>query len=157
MMMSQERFLEELQERGEPAELALLWYIKKFYPNAYKEEGYNPDYDIIDPDSGKTFEVKNQHEAFKYVVIETASAEEGRFKLTGITTSKATYWVIWCKGFFYFIRTQLLRQLVKDLPSKTMQIEDQAKTIKLLLIDDLIENADHSYEMSQEEINTFNT
>ena len=105
---------------GEQVELIILPEIRKTRPNAYKVEGYHPDYDIIDPDSDETYEVKFERYALHSdrFVVECANDRNngGKFKPSGIASSKAN-WIIFSDSTeLIVVSRQDLLDFIKSKP-----------------------------------------
>jgi hypothetical protein len=140
--MTYNKFKDDLQNKGEPIELEVLELIKKnFDYNAYKKQGYCKDYDLIAPNANLTYEVKNSNDAVVYIPIEISY----RGNLSGIETTKATYWVILAKNTFFFIKTERLKQLIKFKEVKSYNIDNQVVEIKHISIVELNQNSELKY------------
>lgn len=89
---------------GEKIEKLALERIHKYYPEAYKKDGYFPFYDIYIPEIESSVEVKSCplhiKPNYKNIIIEFEMNE----KQTGICVSKADFWLIWDGEKFHSLR-----------------------------------------------------
>ena len=100
---------EEDLKKGEEIEYKLLEYLQKKYPKAYKMEGNFKDFDIEVPEKDIKIEVKR----------DIGSQESGNFfieyecnyKPSGISTSKANYWVIYDEGSYTWVKISVLKSI----------------------------------------------
>ena len=102
------KFIKDL-EKGEWVENKILSKIKSKYPKAYKIEGNFKYYDIEIPEINKTIEVKNDigSENTSNYFIEISCNYEN----SGISTTKADYWVIYDEQRWHWIKTNRLKAL----------------------------------------------
>lgn len=126
-------------EKGKWVEMEVFNYLKENYDKDIElaPNEYFPDYDLISPTHNTRFEVKNQNDAIKFVVIETSI--NGR--PTGINTSKANYWAIKCKDCIHIIDIRVLKDLIKHKRTKEYEIFNQKVKMKHLDIWDLKDNS----------------
>lgn len=122
-------------EKGKWVEMEVFNYLKNNYDENIElaPNKYFPDYDLISPTHHTRFEVKNQNDAIKFVVIETSI--NGR--PTGINTSKANYWAIKCKDAIHIIDIRTLKDLIRPKRIKKYKIFGQDVEMKHLDIWDL--------------------
>lgn len=107
--MGFEQFEKDLAEKGEPIEYEFLEILKeRFDTEAYKVKGYCKEWDLVCPNTNKTYEVKNNSEAFKCVCIETSCVGNP----SGIVTTKADFWVFLALDTFFVIKTEKLKKLI---------------------------------------------
>ena len=99
-------FKEDLHS-GKKVEREVCELLNKKYPLAYVVEGYCKEWDIVIPEAGKTMEVK-QDEKSHYTGNFLVEVEMSGVP-SGITTSKADYWVIVDKENYYIMLTETLR------------------------------------------------
>jgi hypothetical protein len=137
-----------MEDKGKPCERAVLAHIRTFYPDAYMVEGYDPEKDIVSPAAKKTWEVKNSEDAIVCVPIEVATRhnDSEQWKPSGISTSTATYWVLYCHKEYIMILTELLRDIIKEIEitiSTPLTVQVQNKPV---LISILEANATHIWE-----------
>lgn len=135
------KFSKEHQELGYPCEVKVLDIIKKEDPTAYIKEGYCKEFDIISPGLNLTFEIKNCNFSVKYIPIELKSDNAE----AGINTTTADYWIIHCSNKFFKIKTEILKDLIKDIPVKDYFVKEQLKQLKLLDKAELIKNSVEIY------------
>jgi len=95
-------------ETGHQIEEKVLKTIHEKYPKAYMEEGYFKEWDIYIPELGIGVEVKSDQKS-KYTGNIVIEIEHGG-KPSGISTSKAHYWVIY-DGIEYrwFLPSNIMR------------------------------------------------
>lgn len=127
------KFIKDL-EKGEWVENKILSKIKSKYPKAYKIEGNFKYYDIEIPEINKTIEVKNDigSENTSNYFIEISCNYEN----SGISTTKADYWVIYDEKEVIWIKTSILKAIC-DIEGKYWRgIPQGSKTeIEAFLID----------------------
>ena|ERR1700733_10108174 len=88
---------------GNYAEVYILEALHKIgFSDAYQTEGKFSDYDIIIPSKNITFEIKNDMMALKTGNI-AIEIEKKDGTPTGITVSKADYWIIFAQNEIYFL------------------------------------------------------
>jgi hypothetical protein len=129
------QFRNDLEKKGEPCERAVLEKLKLKDKDAHKIEGYFKDYDIICPNLKETYEVKNCQDAIINIPIEVRCND----KPSGIKTTKANFWVIFCKGRYFKIKTDILKNLTNHLKIRKFNLFGQDVEMKLIKIEDLIE------------------
>ena len=94
---------------GEEIEYRLLKHIKKKYPKSKKIKGEFKDYDLEVPEKDVKIEVKRDigsKDTENYFI-----EHECNYKPSGITTTKANYWVIYDEPTFHWIKTCKLKSL----------------------------------------------
>jgi hypothetical protein len=104
-------------KKGKKMEHKICDKIKKKYPNAYVVEGECKEYDIVVPEIGITIEAK----------FDEKSTETGNYiiemehdgKPSGISVTKANYWVIVDKEIVVWITAEALRFLIRDCQQVT--------------------------------------
>jgi|TARA_B100001758_G_scaffold215497_1_gene201203 hypothetical protein len=99
-------------ERGKFHEIYVLNKIQKKYSQAYIVDGYFKEYDIFIPELNFGVEVKFDNRSVKTgnIIIETASNE----KPSGISTTKAKYWVIYDGMQYNWILTDNIRKCISN-------------------------------------------
>ena len=99
-------------EDGNNIEKLVLNLILKKYPKAYIKEGYFKGWDIHIPEVDKTVEVKFDRvaETGKNILIEIESNNEP----SGMSTTKADFWVIYDNIKFYWFKTEQIRKCIYD-------------------------------------------
>ena len=104
------------KEKGEEVEKRLVEYLKKKYPKTKKINGKFKDYDIEVPEKDIKIEVKrdigsnNSNNFF----IEY----ECNYKKSGISSTKATHWVIYDESSFHWLKTSKLKALCEIYGNK---------------------------------------
>jgi len=136
--MSYQQFQKDLDEKGIPCEKAVLKILQTYDINAKRTIGYDCDKDIVATFNGikKLFEVKNCESAIVNVPVEVAIGD----KPTGINRSKADYWVFFCKGAYHFIKSEVLKEITKEISEKKYLLFEQEVYIKSLPISKLKSN-----------------
>ena len=121
-------------ERGKYHEIYVLNKIQEKYKNAYIVDGYFKEYDIFIPELNFGVEVKFDNRSSKTgnIIIETASNE----KPSGISTTKAKYWVIYDGRDYNWFLTDNIRKCIKDYNFKEREFvcRGDTKTKKAYLI-----------------------
>ena len=99
-------------ERGKFHEIYVLNKIQEKYKNAYIVDGYFKEYDIFIPELNFGVEVKFDNRSIKTgnIIIETASNENP----SGISTTKAKYWVIYDGMQYNWILTDNIRKCISN-------------------------------------------
>ena len=128
-----EDFKAEL-ERGKIHEIYVLDKIQKKYSQAYIVDGYFKEYDIFIPELNFGVEVKCDNRSLKTgnIIIETESAGTR----SGISTTKAKYWVIYDGRHYNWLLTDNIRKCIKDYNFKEREFvcRGDTKTKKAYLI-----------------------
>ena len=95
--------------KGEDAEYRLLKYLRKKYPKAYKVKGNFKDYDIEVPEKDIKIEVKRDigSQGTNNYFIEY----ECNYEDSGLSATKANYWVIYDEQRWHWIKTNRLKAL----------------------------------------------
>ncbi len=109
--MNKETFYRDLK-RGKQIEALALRKIKRKYPNAYIVDGYCKEWDIFIPEINKGIEVKSDEKS-KYtgnIVIEI----EFDGKKSALSTTKASYWMIWDGFSFKILRPSKIWDCIDD-------------------------------------------
>ena len=140
------QFKEDLVKKGKPCEEEVLRHIRIWDKKAYLIDGYDSEKDIVSPLTGKTFEVKNCQDARVNVPIEIRIVNKNGEHLSGLSVTKATYWVIYCKEKFFMIKTETLKEIVRTIQPKEYTIHNQWVTLKILPIEQLKKNATHIWQ-----------
>ena len=121
-------------ERGKIHELYVLNKIKKKYKQAYIVDGYFKEYDIFIPELNLGVEVKFDERSKETgnIIIETESAG----KRSGISTTKAKYWVIYDGRNYNWFLTDTIRKCIKEYDFKEREFvcRGDTKTKKAYLI-----------------------
>ena len=121
-------------ERGKIHEIYVLNKIQKKYKQAYIVDGYFKEYDIFIPELNLGVEVKCDNRSLKTgnIIIETESAG----KRSGISTTKAKYWVIYDGRHYNWFLTDNIRKCIKDYNFKEREFvcRGDTKTKKAYLI-----------------------
>ena len=97
---------------GQVYEDIVLKKIQDKYPQAYKQEGYCKDWDIYVPELSIGIEVKSDQKS-QYtgnIVIEI----EFNGKPSGLTTTKAQYWVIFDSDLYIWFKVGDIRRCIKE-------------------------------------------
>ena len=99
-------------EDGNNIEKLVLNLILKKYPKDYIKEGYFKGWDIHIPEIDKTVEVKFDRvaETGKNILIEIESNNEP----SGMSTTKADFWVIYDNIKFYWFKTEQIRKCIYE-------------------------------------------
>lgn len=140
-----DRFKEIFHTKGKPAEKLALSYVHEYIDkDAYRTEG--KDYDIVCPNFNNfTYEIKNQEHAKKYVVIEIERRSNPAYPYqpSGISTTKAQAYGIYCHEKVYVIPTAKIKELIKYQDARNSSLDgDYAKThVKLIAIETLEQEA----------------
>jgi hypothetical protein len=97
-------------ERGKIHETKVLHKIKKKYKQAYIVDGYFKEYDIFIPELDFGVEVKFDERSIQTgnIIIESASNN----KPSGISTTKAKYWVIYDGKHYNWFTTENLKKCI---------------------------------------------
>ena len=96
---------------GEEIEIRLLGKIKKKYPKSYKVEGEFKPYDLCVPEKDICIEVKRDigsNLTDNYFIEASCNG-----KPSGITSSKAHYWVIYDENKYIWIKHEYLMAICK--------------------------------------------
>ena len=121
-------------ERGKIHERYVLNKIKKKYKQAYIVDGYFKEYDIFIPELNLGVEVKFDERSKETgnIIIETESAG----KRSGISTTKAKYWVIYDGRNYNWFLTDTIRKCIKEYDFKEREFvcRGDTKTKKAYLI-----------------------
>ena len=121
-------------ERGKIHEIYVLNKIKKKYKQAYIVDGYFKEYDIFIPELNLGVEVKFDERSKETgnIIIETESAG----KRSGISTTKAKYWVIYDGINYNWFLTDTIRKCIKEYDFKEREFvcRGDTKTKKAYLI-----------------------
>ena len=121
-------------ERGKIHEIYVLNKIKKKYKQAYIVDGYFKEYDIFIPELNLGVEVKFDERSKETgnIIIETESAG----KRSGISTTKAKYWVIYDGRNYNWFLTDTIRKCIKEYDFKEREFvcRGDTKTKKAYLI-----------------------
>jgi len=121
-------------ERGKIHEIYVLNKIKKKYKQAYIVDGYFKEYDIFIPELNLGVEVKFDERSKETgnIIIETESAG----KRSGISTTKAKYWVIYDGRNYNWFLTDTIRKCIKEYDFKEREFvcKGDTKTKKAYLI-----------------------
>lgn len=98
---------------GKKVENEVCELIQKKYPRAYVKEGYFKDCDIIVPETNTLVEVKldrKSHETGNFLIeIEFDGVE------SALSTTKADWWVLVDRDYFYWIAPESLRYIISNL------------------------------------------
>jgi len=121
-------------ERGKIHEIYVLNKIQKKYKQAYIVDGYFKEYDIFIPELNLGVEVKFDERSKETgnIIIETESAG----KRSGISTTKAKYWVIYDGRNYNWFLTDTIRKCIKEYDFKEREFvcKGDTKTKKAYLI-----------------------
>jgi len=121
-------------ERGKIHEIYVLNKIQKKYKQAYIVDGYFKEYDIFIPELNLGVEVKFDERSKETgnIIIETESAG----KRSGISTTKAKYWVIYDGRNYNCFLTDTIRKCIKenDFKEREFVCKGDTKTKKAYLI-----------------------
>ena len=121
-------------ERGKIHEIYVLNKIQKKYKQAYIVDGYFKEYDIFIPELNLGVEVKFDERSKETgnIIIETESAG----KRSGISTTKAKYWVIYDGRNYNWFLTDTIRKCIKeyDFKERKFVCRGDTKTKKAYLI-----------------------
>ena len=121
-------------ERGKIHEIYVLNKIQKKYKQAYIVDGYFKEYDIFIPELNLGVEVKFDERSKETgnIIIETESAG----KKSGISTTKAKYWVIYDGRNYNWFLTDTIRKCIKEYDFKEREFvcRGDTKTKKAYLI-----------------------
>lgn len=98
---------------GEQKEYALLKYIQKKYPQAYKVQGNHKQYDLVVPEINKTIEVKFDRKSKETGNIFIECSFNG--EPSGIEATTADFWIITDGEVSYWIETETLKYLIREL------------------------------------------
>lgn len=139
------QFQHDLKEKGHPAEIKALILIKQHLdPLAFRSIGYDKDKDITAPGIGLLFEIKNNQFAKWNVCVETSWAG----KPSGITTTKADYYVYFAKDKYFVIKTSVLKNLLESIPIKIFTQEGNKNGMKILPLTQLELNSEYIWSSS---------
>ncbi len=121
-------------ERGKYHEIYVLNKIQKKYKQAYIVDGYFKEYDIFIPELDFGIEIKFDERSKQTgnIIIETESND----KPSGISTTKAKYWVIYDGRHYNWFLTKNLQKCVKEnlLKEYKFVCKGDIKTKKAYLI-----------------------
>jgi hypothetical protein len=107
----QETFNRDLKA-GKGVEHEVCNHLKKRYPDTYVVDGYCKEWDIVIPEIGRTVEVK-QDEKSNFTGNFLIEIEFGG-KPSALSTSKADWYILVDKNYYYIVQTDILRWLVRD-------------------------------------------
>lgn len=121
-------------EDGNNIEKLVLNLILKKYPKAYIKKGYFKGWDIHIPEIDKTVEVKFDRvaETGKNILIEIESNNEP----SGMSTTKADFWVIYDNIKFYWFKTEQIKKCIYEnkLHWREYKANQDKKTKKAYMI-----------------------
>lgn len=121
-------------ERGKYHETYILNKIQKKYKQAYIVDGYYKEYDIYIPELDFGIEVKFDERSSQTgnIIIETESND----KPSGISTTKAKYWVIYDGGEYNWILTDNIKKCIEihNCKERKFICRGDTKTKKAYLI-----------------------
>lgn len=127
------QFQEDLKA-GKVLERSVLLQIQNKYPKAYIQEGYFKEWDIYVPELGIGVEVKSDQKSKHTgnIVIEI----EFNGKPSALSTTKATYWVIYDgMEFRWFLPSEIKRCITENkLQHATFTGRGDTKSKKAYLI-----------------------
>ena len=103
---------DEDYKRGREVEETILNAIKNKYPEAYTQEGYFKDWDIFIPKLKFGIEVKYDIESIQTGNYLIETKDNG--KPSGLTTSKAIYWVIYDGDSYLWLLTENIKKCIAD-------------------------------------------
>lgn len=145
---NQEQFDKDLAEKGEPIEREFLEIVKaEFDTEAYKIEGYCKEWDLVAPNINKTYEVKNNNDAYKCFCVELSCAG----KPSGIVTSRADYWVYLAKDTFFVIARSKVSDLIFGKEVKKFTLYEQEVEMVNLDIVDVEVNSEFKFKREKNE------
>ena len=125
---------DEDYKRGRKVEETILNAIKNKYPEAYIQEGYFKDWDIFIPELKFGIEVKYDIESIQTGNYLIETKDNG--KPSGLTTSKAKYWVIYDGDSYLWLLTENIKKCIADnnLKKITYSPKEDKKTKEGYLI-----------------------
>jgi len=137
-------FSERLAYGQETERLALETIKDKYDDKAYLMEGLDKAKDIVAPTMKTLIEVKDQRTAIKCLSVEFARISPDKsWRYSGLKTTKADYWMWFCKGEFLVINTSWLYGLAKEKPTKIYPHRGEKYAFKIVEIKSVKSLADY--------------
>jgi|SRR3990167_1133347 len=123
---------EESYKKGLEFENILLAYLRHSDPDAYTVSGKEIRFDIVCPNTRKTYEAKYDYRAKETDKFAIEIEHEGN--PSGLPVSKADYWVLYDGEFAYMMATEALQEITRRSNFKIYSGEVEGKENKRLIL-----------------------